>query len=47
MKKMDVGDIRPREVIEVEDDKVQVLSSSNVQASGSHDQNQVSTSSQI
>jgi hypothetical protein len=30
MKKMDVGDIRPREVIEVEDDKDQVLSNSNV-----------------
>ena len=41
---MDVGDIRPREVIEVEDDKDQVLSNSNVQASGSHGQNQASTS---
>ena len=30
MKNMDVGDIRPREVIEVEDDKDQVLSSPNV-----------------
>jgi hypothetical protein len=39
MKKIDIGDIRPREVIEVEDDKDQVLSNSNVQASGSHDQN--------
>jgi hypothetical protein len=47
MKKMDVGDIRPREVIEVEDDKDQMLSSSNVQASGSHDQNQASSSSQV
>jgi hypothetical protein len=47
MKKMDVGDIRPREVIEVEDDKHQVLSNSNVQASGSHDQNQASSSSQV
>jgi hypothetical protein len=37
MKKIDVGDIRPREVIEVEDDKDQVLSNSNVQASGSDD----------
>jgi hypothetical protein len=37
MKKIDVGDIRPREVIEVDDDKDQVLSNSNVQASGSHD----------
>jgi hypothetical protein len=47
MKKMDVGDIRPREVIEVKDDKDQVLSNSNVQASGSHDQNQASSSSQV
>jgi hypothetical protein len=47
MKKMDVGDIRLREVIEVEDDKDQVLSNSNVQASGSHDQNQASSSSQV
>jgi hypothetical protein len=46
MKKMDVGDIRPREVSEVEDDKDQGLSNSNVQASGSHDQNQASSSSQ-
>ena len=44
MKNMDIGDIRPREVIEVVDDKNQVLSNSNVQASGSHDQNQASTS---
>jgi predicted transcriptional regulator len=42
MKKMDVGDIRPREVIEVEDDKDQVLSDSNVLVNGSHDQNQAS-----
>ena len=41
---MDIGDIRPREVIEVEDDKDQVLSNSNVQASGSHDQNPASSS---
>jgi hypothetical protein len=47
MKKMDIGDIRPREVIEVDDYKDQVLSNSNVQASGSHDQNQASTSSQV
>jgi hypothetical protein len=40
MKKMDIGDIRPREVIEIKDDKDQVLSNSNVQASGSHDQDQ-------
>jgi hypothetical protein len=47
MKKMDIGDIRPREVIEVEDDKDQVLSNSKVQASGSHDQNQASSSYQV
>ena len=46
MNKMDVGDIRPREVIEVEDDKDQVLSNSKMQASDSHDQNQISSSSQ-
>jgi hypothetical protein len=39
MKKMDIGDIKPREVIQVKYDKDQVLSNSNVQASGSHDQN--------
>ena len=44
MKNMDIGDIRPREVIEVEDNKNQVNSNSNVQASGSHDQIQASTS---
>jgi hypothetical protein len=38
---MDIGDIRPREVIEAEEDKDQV------QVSGSHDQNQVSSSSQV
>jgi hypothetical protein len=43
MKKMDVGDIRPREVIEVEDDKDQVLSNSNVQVNTS----QASSSSQV
>jgi hypothetical protein len=47
MKKMGIGDIRPREVIEVYDYKDQVLPNSNVQASGSHDQNQASTSSQM
>jgi hypothetical protein len=40
MKKMDIGDIKPREVIKVEEDKDQV------QVSGSHDQNQASSSSQ-
>jgi hypothetical protein len=44
MKNMDIGGIRPREVINVEDDKNQVFSNSNVQASGSHDQNQASAS---
>ena len=44
MKNMDIGDIRPREVIDVEDDKNQVLSNLNVQASGSHEQIQASTS---
>ena len=34
MKNMDIGDIRPREVIDVEDDKNQVLSNSDEQASG-------------
>ena len=43
MKNMDIGDIRPREMIDNEDDKNQVLSNSNVQASGSHDQNQART----
>jgi hypothetical protein len=56
MKNMDVDELRPRQVIDEEDDKVQVLSNSNVQddtnqasLSGSHDnvQDQVaSTSSQ-
>jgi hypothetical protein len=40
MKKMDIGDIRSGEVIEVEEDKDQV------QVSGSHDQNHASSSSQ-
>ena len=44
MKNVDIGDIRPREVIDIEDDKNQVLSNSNVQVSGSHDQNQANTS---
>jgi hypothetical protein len=41
---MNIGDIRPTEVIDVEDDKNQVLSNLNVQASGSHDQSQASAS---
>ena len=36
MKNIDIGDIRPRVVIDVEDDKNQVLSNSNVQTSASH-----------
>ena len=43
MKNMDIGDLRPREVIDVEEDKDQVLPTSNVQASGSHNQNQASS----
>jgi hypothetical protein len=38
---MDIGDIRPREVIEVKEDKDQV------QVSGSYDHNQASSSSQV
>jgi hypothetical protein len=37
---MDVGELRPRQVIDEEDDQVQVLSNSNVQ----EDTNQASTS---
>jgi hypothetical protein len=44
MKNIDISDIWPREVIDVDDDKNQVLSNSNVQASGSHDQDQASAS---
>jgi hypothetical protein len=40
MKNMDVGELRPRQVIDEEDDQVQVLSNSNVQV----DTNQTSTS---
>ena len=56
MKNMDLGELRPRQVNDEEDDQVQVLSNSNVQddtnqasASGSHDNEQdqvASTSSQ-
>ena len=57
MKNMDIGELRPRQVNDEEDDQVQVLSNSNVQddsnqasASGSHDnvqdQQGASTSSQ-
>ena len=44
MRNMDIGELRPRVVIDVEDDKNQVLSNSNVQANGSDDQNQASAS---
>ena len=37
---MDVGELRPRQVVDEEDDQVQVLSNSNVQ----EDTNQASTS---
>ena len=40
MKNMDIGELRPRQVNDDEDDQVQVLSNSNVQ----DDTNQVSTS---
>ena len=52
MKNMDVGELRPRQVNDDEDDQVQVLSNANVQddtnqasASGSHnnEQNQVTS----
>ena len=54
MKNMDIGDLRPRQVIDDEDDQVQVLSNSNMQdnsnqasTSGSHDnvEDQVASSS--
>jgi hypothetical protein len=54
MKNLDVGELRPRQVIDEEDDQVQVLSNSNVQVdtnqtstSGSHDnvQDQVANTS--
>ena len=44
MKNMDIGEIRPREVIDVEDDKNQELSNSNEQDSGFYDQGQASAS---
>ena len=40
MKNMDIGELRPRQVIDDEDDQVQVLSNSNVQ----DDTNQASAS---
>ena len=44
MRNIDISELRPREVIDIEDDKNQVLSNSNVQASRSHDQVQARTS---
>jgi hypothetical protein len=41
IKNMDIGELRPRQVIDEEDDQVQVLSNSNVQ----DDSNQSSSSS--
>ena len=43
MKNMDVGELRPRQVNDHEDDQVQVLSNSNVQ----DDTNQASSSTQV
>jgi hypothetical protein len=40
MKNMDIGDIRPRQVIDIQDDKDQVLPSPNKQASSSQVQDQ-------
>ena len=40
MKNMDIGDIQPREVIDVQDYKDQVLPTTSVQASGSQVQDQ-------
>ena len=56
MKNMDIGELRPRQVNDDEDDQVQVLSNSNVQddttqasTSGSHDndQDQVASTSSL
>jgi hypothetical protein len=47
IKEMDIGDIRPKQVIDVDDNKDQVLHSPITQASGSIMQNQTSTSSQV
>ena len=45
MKNMDIGDIRPKQVIDIQDDKDQVLSSPIVQASGSQVRSQQQASS--
>jgi hypothetical protein len=47
MREMDISDIRPKQVIDVDDDKDQVLQSPITQASGSLMQNQASTLSQV
>jgi hypothetical protein len=47
MKEMDIRDIRPKQVIDVDDNKDQVLQSPITQASGSLVQNQARTSSQV
>jgi hypothetical protein len=45
MKNMDIGDIRPKQVIDIQDDKDQVLPSPSVQASGSQVPSQQQASS--
>jgi hypothetical protein len=48
MKDLDIGDIRPKQVIDIQDDKDQVLHSPSVQASGSQvSSQQQAISSQI
>jgi hypothetical protein len=47
MKEMDIGDFRPKKVIDVDDNKDQVLQSPITQASGSLMKNQASISSQV
>jgi hypothetical protein len=47
MKEMDISDIRPKQVIDVDDNKDQVLQSPITQPSGSLMQNQTSTSFQV
>jgi hypothetical protein len=47
LKGMDIGDIRPKQVIDVDDNKDQVLQSPITQARGCLMQNQASTSSQV
>jgi hypothetical protein len=47
MKEMDIGDIKPKQVIDVDDNKDRVLQSPITQARGSLVQNQASTLSQV